>query len=751
MRPYEALPIPISFTSGETNEAFRALTDGHETWQEALHPEDRAGVEAAIARAQSLRERLRFNARLRGRDGAWLTMSADGVAIDDGTYVLTWQLTEDEHARVLEDRAQRQHLVANLGREILRGLPDYLAAVCEQVTSTIGAACTAIVEFDRSSDEAVISAMDGPFHMTSGTRVSLDEGRCRWTMAHPEPAITPDLDQETRFPIWKQARQAGARSSISVPIPSDDGPYGVLVTYGWRPRDYTPVDVDFLESVAHLLSAAIYRRRADREIAGQRQELTALVNHAPDLITRYDRDLTILFVNEVCRLGGWDPAQLAGRRLTDLGMPPDIENAWVSGVRGVFATGQPHDFETRSKDGRYLLEVRLVPELDEAGRVDRVLAISRDVTARRQAEEDRAQLQELLEQTRRATSVSRLGTTVAHEFNNVLMSISPFAEIIARGAQDDPRLLKAATYIRGAIVRGRRVTQDIMRYTRPATPALRTIDLATWLPRVVQANMQGSRVPLTLDAASVPTYAEVDLQQLEQVVANLLLNARESLADSLSGSIHVHLAGDEKSARITIADNGSGISSEHLDKVFDPFFTTKRTGTGLGLSVARQIVERHHGTIDVTSSIGAGTTLVITLPAPAARAAQEAPAIEETIRGRRLLLVEDEPAVSDGLVALLELGSAEVRVAATGKAALDELEAQLPEAVLLDVGLPDIDGVELFAVIRTRWPRLPIIFSTGHGDQARLDEMLRLPHVGHLVKPYDLDELTAAVANAIAG
>ncbi len=510
------------------------------------------------------------------------------------------------------------------------------------------------------------------------------------------------------------------------------------------------MDVDFLESIAHLLSAAIYRRRADREIAGQRQELTALVNHAPDIIARYDRDLTIQFVNEVCRMVGWEPEQLTGRRLTDLGMAQDIENAWVSGIRGVFATGQPHDFETRSKDGRHLLEVRLVPELDQAGHVDRVLGITRDVTARRQAEEDRAQLQELLEQTRHATSVSRLGTTVAHEFNNVLMSISPFAEIIARGAQDDPRLLKAATYIRGAIVRGRRVTQDIMRYTRPATPALRPIDLATWLPRVIQTNMQGSKVRLTLDLASAPAYAAVDPQQLEQVVANLLLNARESLSDSLSGSIHVHLSSDEKNVRITIADNGSGIPSGNLDKVFDPFFTTKRTGTGLGLPVARQIVERHHGVLEVTSSTGEGTTLVITLPAPAGPAAQEAPAIEETVRGRRLLLVEDEPAVSDGLVALLEAGSAEVRVAATGEAALDELEGQLPEAILLDVGLPDIDGVELFAIIRTRWPRLPIIFSTGHGDQARLDELLRLPHVGHLVKPYDLDELTVAVANAIA-
>src|SRR5258706_13153313 len=129
MRPYEALPIPISLASGETNEAFRTLTGSSETWQESLHPDDRAGIEVAVAQARSSRQRVQFEARLRGRDGAWLTMSANGVAIDDGkdegkeygkeegTYVLTWREAavdgEDaarfvafktEHERALEDR-----------------------------------------------------------------------------------------------------------------------------------------------------------------------------------------------------------------------------------------------------------------------------------------------------------------------------------------------------------------------------------------------------------------------------------------------------------------------------------------------------------------------------------------------------------------------------------------------------------------------------------------------------------------------
>jgi nitrogen-specific signal transduction histidine kinase len=402
-----------------------------------------------------------------------------------------------------------------------------------------------------------------------------------------------------------------------------------------------------------------------------------------------------------------------------------------------------------SSNGKHVMEVRLVPEIGGDGNVARVLGISRDVSSRHQAEEERLRLQQQLEETRRAVSASRLGTTVAHEFNNVLMSISPFAEIIARTDKENERLQKAAAHIRNAIARGRRVTQDIMRFTRPAAPALRTIELATWLPAIVQS-LQDASVGMTVHVPARPLYADVDPQQLEQVVANLVLNAREALADSGGSEIEVRLTSSDDSIRLTVRDDGPGIAPENLDKLFEPFFTTKRKGTGLGLPVVRQIVERHHGTVEVESHGNAGTTFVVTLPPAAAPPARRDVEVEQTIRGRQVLLVEDEIAVAEGMVALLQEGAAEVRVAPTGLSAVVALEQQLPEAVLLDVGLPDIDGVDLFSLLRKRWPGLPIVFSTGHGDQARLDEMLRLPHVGHLVKAFDLDELTVAVANAIA-
>jgi PAS domain S-box-containing protein len=617
------------------------------------------------------------------------------------------------------------------------------------VRKELGAGLASIVELHHEQGERIIRALDGPLDVPIGTRIPDDDlGQTGYTCARTAAVISPDLRAESRFSVWQPVLDAGARSAISIAIPGRAGPWGMLVASDWTERNYSPAEAAFLESIAHLLAGAIYRLHADDKMLKQRQELEALIHHAPDLISRYAPDTTILFVNDIAREGGWEPGQLIGRRIDELGLPPAVEAAWTTGLESVFRTGIPYEFETETKNGNFIIDVRIVPEKDAEGHVACAIAISRDITARRRAEEERTRLLRQLEETRRATSVSRLGTTVAHEFNNVLMSISPFAEIIARAANTDERLLKAASYIRSAIARGRRVTQDIMRFTRPAEPSLRIIDVAQWLPAVVQTALH-SGISVTLEIAA-PLYAEADPLQLEQAVTNLLLNARDAVQESGSGGIRVRARAQEGTTVLTIEDDGRGIAAENLDKIFEPFFTTRRSGAGLGLAVVQQIVERHHGTIRAESPAGRGATFVITLPAPAAPADPGLGGVEHSLAGCRLLLVEDEAAIAEGLTSLLSNGGAVVQVAGTGAAALARLDHDLPDAILLDVGLPDMDGVEVFAAIRKRWPRLPVVFTTGHADQARLEGMLELPHVGHLVKPFEIDDLAAAIASAIA-
>jgi CheY-like chemotaxis protein/anti-sigma regulatory factor (Ser/Thr protein kinase) len=259
----------------------------------------------------------------------------------------------------------------------------------------------------------------------------------------------------------------------------------------------------------------------------------------------------------------------------------------------------------------------------------------------------------------------------------------------------------------------------------------------------------GANVPLLLEIPPAPIYADIDPEQLDQAVTNLVFNARDAMAGRTIGVIRVRLSATGNEVSISVEDDGPGIPAENVDKLFEPFFTTKRSGTGLGLAVVKQIVERHHGRIETENREGGGASFTISIPTRVQLAPPHEVPRPESVRGLRLLLVEDESDVAEGIRLLLQDVRANVRTAPDGAAAIRELEAEVPDVVLLDVGLPDIDGLQLFGQIRLRWPSLPIVFSTGHGDQARLDEVLRGPRVGHVIKPYGLDELLTAIVKSL--
>jgi two-component system cell cycle sensor histidine kinase/response regulator CckA len=201
---------------------------------------------------------------------------------------------------------------------------------------------------------------------------------------------------------------------------------------------------------------------------------------------------------------------------------------------------------------------------------------------------------------------------------------------------------------------------------------------------------------------------------------------------------------------LAVRDNGSGMLPKVRDSIFEPLFTTKRTGTGLGLAVAKQVVERHGGTIHVDTAPGEGTTFYLLLPT-GEKTARKTP---EKKRGsetpvRRVLLVEDEPAVSAGVIAVLEEEGIEVRAVERGTEAPDAAESFRPDAVILDLSLPDIGGLDVYASLKTIAPDLPIIFSSGHADQAVLEQQLDSSSIVFLRKPYEVGDLLDALRRAV--
>lgn len=385
------------------------------------------------------------------------------------------------------------------------------------------------------------------------------------------------------------------------------------------------------------------------------------------------------------------------------------------------------------------------------GTVAAIVATARDITARKLLEKQ-------LEQAHRLTSLGRLAATVAHEFNNVLMGMAPFAELMQRPSMATDVVARGARHIGVSIARGKRIVQELLRFTQPAEPELKPLHLANWwsaLAAEIRALLP-NQIAIVTDLPAVAPHVVADSSQLVQVFTNLVTNARDAMQQG--GTLTIR-AGQPKPGQtfsfgivpqpetfthISISDTGCGIAPEFLTHVFDPLFTTKASGgTGLGLAVAHQIITRAGGHIFVESQPGKGAVFHVFLrnAAGAPAEASASPASPRIVAAKRLLIVEDELTILEGITELFTDAGMTVEGVTTGEEATEAVERFEPELVLLDITLPGIDGIETYRRIRQVRPRLPVVFATGHGDGSRISNMLADDHTRFLQKPFDFAAL----------
>jgi CheY-like chemotaxis protein len=280
--------------------------------------------------------------------------------------------------------------------------------------------------------------------------------------------------------------------------------------------------------------------------------------------------------------------------------------------------------------------------------------------------------------------------------------------------------------------------------SKAAEPQLRSLELIPWLEQLVSEirALVGTRVNVELDVpAWDPLFVRCDPGQMQQVLTNLAVNARDAMGGNGTLRILAERAGS--AIRMVVSDSGCGIAAETLPYIFEPLFTTKHSGTGLGLAVAQQIVVRNGGTIGVESAVGEGTRFTIELARTEAPERETASAEDGTLCQlgiERILIVEDDPSVASGLAAILEGEGIGVRIIERGSEAVRAAALFEPDVILIDVSLPDMSGAEVYEEIVARWPGIAVIFSTGHADESRLPQ----PHserVGFLRKPYSSETL----------
>lgn len=392
---------------------------------------------------------------------------------------------------------------------------------------------------------------------------------------------------------------------------------------------------------------------------------------------------------------------------------------------------------------------------NQLGQPIRVVGTLKDVTEHVEAEERENKLRLQLEEAQRLSELGRVAANIAHEVNNVLMAIHPQAELADRAAPGNLNVQAAATRIRSAISRGRRITEEILRFTHPREPEVLDIDARQWLKGVVDEarTVVPPEINIVFDAPAEPVLIRGDQAQLQQVILNLCSNARNAMAGG--GVLTIRLEDTTSPfVNVTVTDTGTGIAKGVLPRIFEPLFSgNPARGSGLGLAVARQIVTLHGGSLDAISEPGQGSTFTVRLPRVVAARPEadvaKADAVLPACRCRRVLLVEDDDEVSYGIASLLELEGIDVRIAREGAGVAQAVREFSPDAVVLDVTLPDISGTVVFETIRGEWPNLPIVISTGQMCDPSVFALEHEPHTEFLMKPYASSALLERIGRIV--
>ena len=489
--------------------------------------------------------------------------------------------------------------------------------------------------------------------------------------------------------------------------------------------------------------------RARQALEASEQRYRELVEDVTDILYTVDRDGRFTSLSRSFeRSTGYRAEEWTGRPFADLFMsysaPAAIEHVerTLRGESGIIC-----EYDLPSRSGAVVtVEVSSQPRYVD-GAVVGMIGMARDVTEQRT-------IARKLEEAKRMSSLGQVAASLAHEFNNVLMGIQPFVEVIGRKSSANPVISDALAHITRAIGRGKRASQEILRFANPKEPQLFVIDASVWLPTLLGQMMATLPSSIGLSSSMDPgvRFIQGDSAHLEQVITNLVFNARDAIGGS--GNIHVALSltGSNANsaaafARISVYDDGPGIPTEMLDRIFEPLFTTKRNGTGLGLAIARRLMEGQGGTLTAENRPEGGSAFHLLVPLSEASVQSTEGRVCARTEAKRVLLVEDDLSVGSGLEKLLHSEGYEttwVRVAADACEAARQMR---PQVAIIDVNLPDGNGVDLVQLLRADNSDLPIVLSTGHVEMNLASEGKRILS---LMKPYQLNDLLTAIENVMA-
>ena len=555
-------------------------------------------------------------------------------------------------------------------------------------------------------------------------------------------------------------------SWLGVPLRTPAATIGVLVVQHYEDANaYTERDLEFLTSVGGQIALAIDRKRADARVRESEARLRVLVEQLPAVLWTVDKNLrfTSCVGAGLTRLG-LKPNEVNGMSLFEYFETADQTFLPIAAHRRA-VTGEPVTFHIEWKGGSYACHAE--PLRDAEGHGHGAICMSLDVT-------DRKQLEEQLRQAQKMEAVGRLAGGIAHDFNNLLMVIQGYADLLLDRLPQGDALRRNAEQIQMAGQRATALTRQLLAFSRKQMLAPKILnvhsvvsDMETILRRLI-----GEDVQLETSTPADLWLVKADRSQIEQVIMNLAVNARDAMPQGgrltietanveLDSSFTYHsvVLAPGKYVMLAVTDNGCGMDAKTQAHIFEPFFTTKEKGkgTGLGLATVYGIVKQSGGYVWVYSEPGRGTSFKIYLPRIEEEAYQPVkdrrPESKAVLRGSEtVLLVEDEDGVRQLAREYLEASGYTVMEAGDGRKALEMAERNAGPIHLLmtDVVMPGVSGRELAERIEKLRPGIKVLFMSGYTDQAVVHHGILEDDAVLLQKPFTLATLAEKLREILA-
>ena len=670
----------------------------------------------------------------------------------------------------LAERTRVAELSAEIGISLTRGrtLQEMLQGCCDALARNLDAAFARVWTLNEAEQMLELQASAGMYTHLDGahSRVPVGQLKIGLIAAERQPHLTNQVIGDPRVSDQDWARREGMVAFAGYPLMVQDHVVGVMAMFARHP--FTQFAGEALAAVADGIAVGIERKRADEALRRSEDRFREMAEHIKEAF--FDVDLatgTALYVSPT-----W--AEIWGRPLAEGYDPATWFQAIHPDDRGPMAASQEAVKRGESSTGVFRVvrpdgtirwvRGRSFPVRDATGRVRRLVGVSEDITEVRATEDQ-------LRQAQKMEAVGRLAGGVAHDFNNLLTAMLGSADLVLETLAPGAPERDDVKEIRKAALRAGELTRQLLAFSRQQVLAPRVLDLnalVTDMEKLLR-RLIGEDVELRTALAPDLGAVKADPGQIEQVIANLVVNARDAMPaggrltietanaelDQLYSEQHVPVQPGSY-VLLAVSDSGTGMDAQTKSHIFEPFFTTKEKGkgTGLGLATVYGVVKQSGGYIWVYSEPGQGTAFKIYLPrvteTPDATRRRSTPAAP---RGgsETVLLVEDDEMVRELTRRMLSKRGYAVLAAADGGAALRQLESHRGSVDLLvtDVVMPGMSGREVAQRLLALRPGLKVLYLSGYTDDAIVRHGMLEPGIAFLQKPFSGDALARKVRDVL--